>query len=260
MLNDSRARATVTTPTIFRDFRHLSSNRVYHGGNSEYNNPVELADLERKLIWPDTEHSPPDILISVGAGYDISIKRPRRRSNNWRSKSKSSDRVLLDPVQSSSDAQDTWDHYHDSLLIKPRDESRYIRLNPLVDCAMPKLDDVDEMADYRKEIKKVLRGHTLTNYAQQIIASCFFFDIIQPPTEGENRTLVCKGLYCNLYMNLCGLLLMRHQARSSVDLLTSTSAASANTSTKLEMGTISISQFKRETPGMMLWNFSSLGL
>jgi hypothetical protein len=135
---------------------------------------------------------------------------PLRRSNNWRSKSKSDDRVLLDPVQSSSDAQDTWDHYHDSLLAKPRDESRYIRLNPPVDRPVPKLDDVDEMAAYRKEIQKALRSLTLKDYAQQIIASCFFFDIIQPPTEGENRTLVCKGLYCNLYMNLCALRLMHH--------------------------------------------------
>jgi len=192
----------VTTPTIFRDFRHLSSNRVYHGGNSEYNNPVELADLERKLIWPDTEHSPPDILISVGAGYDISIERPRQ-SNNWRLKPKPDDRVLLDPVKSSSDAQDIWDHYHDSFLAGPRDKSRYIRLNMPVNGPVPKLDDVDDMAAYKREIQTVLRRHTLTPYAQQIIASCFFFDIIQPPTEGENRTLVCKGLHSNLYMNLC---------------------------------------------------------
>jgi len=198
LLNDSRARATVTTPTIFRDFRHLSSNRVYHGGNFEYNNPVELADIERKLIWPDTENSPPDILISVGAGYDLSIKKPSRWSNNWRSKSKSDDRVLLDPVQSSLDAQNTWDHYHDSLLAKPRDESRYVRLNPSVDFAVPKLDDVDEMAAYKKEVRKVLRSLALTDYAQQLIASSFFFDILQPPTEGENRTLVCKGSCCHV--------------------------------------------------------------
>ncbi len=198
LLNNSRARATVTIPTIFRDFRHLSSNRVYHGGNFEYNNPVEVADLERKLIWPDTEDSHPDILISIGAGYDLSIKKPSRWSNNWRSKSKSDDRVLLDPVQSSLDAQNTWDHYYDSLLANPRDESRYVRLNPPVDCAVPKLDDVDEMAAYKKEIRKVLRSLTLTDYAQQLIGSCFFFDILQPPTEGENRTLVCKGSYFNV--------------------------------------------------------------
>jgi hypothetical protein len=187
-------RATITIPTIFRDFRHSPSNRVYHGGNPEYSNPVEIADKERKLIWPDTEHYPPDIIISIGAGYDASSKRPLRRVNTWRPKSRSDDRLILDPSQSSSNAQDTWDHYKDSLPSKPRDDIRYVRLNVPLDCPVPRLDDVDEMKPFQRQIQKLLRGFSFAQQARQIIASCFFFDIIQPPTEGENGTLVCKGM------------------------------------------------------------------
>ena len=189
-----RARATITTPTIFRDFRHFPSNRVYHGGNPEFNNPVEVADMERKLIWPDTEHYPPDIIISIGAGYNASSKKPLWRANTWRPKSRLDDRVTLDPSQSSLIAQDTWDHYKDSLPSRPRDDIRYIRLNLPMDCRVPRLDDVDEMKPFQRQAKSLLRGFNFVQCAQQIIASCFFLDIIQPPTEGEAGKLVCKGM------------------------------------------------------------------
>lgn len=34
--------------------------------------------------------------------------------------------------------------------------------------------------------------------ARQIIASCFFFDVIQPPIEGESEKLLCKGMCWDL--------------------------------------------------------------
>jgi hypothetical protein len=150
--------------------------------------------MERKLIWPDTEHYPPDILISIGSGYDASSKRPLARVNNWLSKARHDDRAILDPLQSSSIAQDTWDHYKDSLPSRPKDEVRYIRINASMDCPVPKLDDVDEMRPFQNQVKRVLRGISLAELARQIIASCFFFDVIQPPTESENQTLVYKGM------------------------------------------------------------------
>jgi hypothetical protein len=208
VLNIRRARATITIPTIFRDFRHSPSNRVYHGGNPEYINPVEVADTERKLIWPDTEHYPPDIIISIGAGHDASAssKRPLRQVNTWRPKPRSDDRIILDPSLSSLNAQDTWDHYKDSLPSRPRDDIRYVRLNVPVDCPIPKLDDVDEMNHFQKQIKKLLRGVSFVQQARQIIASCFFFDIIQPPTEGENGILLCKGMCWTLMRKALSLL------------------------------------------------------
>lgn len=194
VLNTRRARATVTIPTIFRDFRHEPSNRVYHGGSPEYINPVEVGDTERKLIWPDTEHCSPDIIISIGAGYEFSSRRPLRRVNTLWPRSRSDDRVILDPVQSSSYAQDTWTHYKDAIPSKLKDNLRYVRLNAQVHCPLPRLDDVDEMKDFQRQIQKQLRGASLVHRARQIIASCFFFDIIQPPTERENEKLLCRGM------------------------------------------------------------------
>lgn len=194
LLRIKRARATCTIPTIFRDFRHLPSTRVYHGGNPEYINPAEVADMERKLIWPDTEHYPPDIIISIGAGQESSSRRPPWGFNNWWTKLRSDDRVVLDPSQSSSHAQDTWERYIGSLSSTQRDSIRYIRLNVPVNQPLPRLDDVDAMNSYRDHIKFRLRGFNLEHQARQLIALCFFFDIMQPPTEGEQETFVYKGI------------------------------------------------------------------
>ena len=206
MLSVRRARATITVPTIFRDFTHLPSNRVYHGGNPEYINPVEVADAERKLIWPDTESYPPDILLSIGAGHDISSRTPPRRANTWRLRARSDDRVVLDPSQSSSNARDSWNHYKDSLPSRPRHDMRYVRLDVPTDCRLPRLEDGEEMGIFQRQIRKSLRGVSLAQKARQIIASCFFFDIIQPPTEGENGTFLCKGMCSSVIRQTLSLL------------------------------------------------------
>lgn len=183
----------MTIPTIFRNFTHSPSNLSYRGSNPEHINPVEVADTERKLKWPDTEHSPPDIIISIGAGYDAST-RLLRRVSMWRPKSKPEDRDILDPSRSGSIAQDTWEHYLDSLPSKLKDDLRYVRLNVPVDSPIPKLDDVEEMKSFQQQIKRRLRNVNLVRPSRQIIASCFFFDIIQPPTQGDPGGFVCKGM------------------------------------------------------------------
>jgi hypothetical protein len=71
---------------------------------------------------------------------------------------------------------------------------------------MPKLDDVDEMNPFQRQIRELLRGVSFAQQARQIIASCFFFDIIQPPTEGENGTLLCKGMCWTLMWKTFSLL------------------------------------------------------
>jgi hypothetical protein len=193
VLKIKRARATITVTTIFRDFIHSPSNRVYRGGNPEYINPVEIADTERKSIWPDTEHYPHDIIISIGAGIAASPGRPLRRVSIWRLKSGSDDRVVLDPSESTSNAQDIWDHYKDSLPNNARDGIRYVRLNVPLHCPVPRLDDVDEMKPFQKQVRSILREVNFASLARQLIASCFFFDIVQPPAEAENGALLSKG-------------------------------------------------------------------
>ncbi len=69
------ARATSAAPTYFKPFFHKASKQVYQDGGLYHNNPIEIADIERKLIWPEMEHQYPDIVLSLGTGFNPASKK-----------------------------------------------------------------------------------------------------------------------------------------------------------------------------------------
>ena len=60
--------ATSAAPSFFKPFQSASTSRTYLDGAIYYNNPVRIANHERKFLWPDVADSPPDILLSIGTG------------------------------------------------------------------------------------------------------------------------------------------------------------------------------------------------
>lgn len=63
------ARATSAAPSFFKPFVSCKG-RTYLDGALYYNNPIRVANHERKLIWPDVADSPPDLILSLGTGQN----------------------------------------------------------------------------------------------------------------------------------------------------------------------------------------------
>ena len=63
------ARATSAAPRIFKPFHHVPSKQVYVDGAIYQNNPIEIADKERKLLWPSLAKEYPDVIVSIGTSY-----------------------------------------------------------------------------------------------------------------------------------------------------------------------------------------------
>jgi hypothetical protein len=63
------ARCTSAAPTYFEPYKHSATNQVYIDGAMEKNNPVGIADSERKFIWPEKSENSRDIIVSIGTGY-----------------------------------------------------------------------------------------------------------------------------------------------------------------------------------------------
>jgi hypothetical protein len=61
-----RARSTSAAPTYFEPYFHDGKGQSYIDGALLRNNPVQLIEDERHMIWKD--RSPPDIILSVGTG------------------------------------------------------------------------------------------------------------------------------------------------------------------------------------------------
>jgi patatin-like phospholipase/acyl hydrolase len=63
--------ATSAAPSIFKPFKHPETERSYMDGGLYYNNPVKIANHERRLLWPDVAESHPDIMLSIGTGQNL---------------------------------------------------------------------------------------------------------------------------------------------------------------------------------------------
>lgn len=67
--------ATSAAPSYFKPFTHPQTERTYMDGALYYNNPIKIADHERKLLWPDVADSHPDIMLSIGTGQNLEETR-----------------------------------------------------------------------------------------------------------------------------------------------------------------------------------------
>jgi hypothetical protein len=78
------AAATSAAPSYFKPYtREANSNKhFYLDGALYFNNPVRVAESERKLIWPDVADKPPDILLSLGTGQDAGMIQQQLVSDN----------------------------------------------------------------------------------------------------------------------------------------------------------------------------------
>lgn len=79
-LMHSSARATSAAPRIFKPFHHEGSKQTYLDGAVYHNNPVGIADSEWRLIWGSNLCSHPDVVLSLGTGFDPQ-KRERLQRN-----------------------------------------------------------------------------------------------------------------------------------------------------------------------------------
>jgi hypothetical protein len=58
--------ATSAAFPYFKPFTHERTGNVYLDGAFYNNNPVNVANLEHRLLWPDVSRQAPDIFLSIG--------------------------------------------------------------------------------------------------------------------------------------------------------------------------------------------------
>jgi Patatin-like phospholipase len=65
------AAATSAAPSFFKRFTSQTNGSTYLDGALFHNNPVKVANSERKILWPDVAEKHPDIFLSVGTGQNL---------------------------------------------------------------------------------------------------------------------------------------------------------------------------------------------
>lgn len=79
------AAATPAAPTYFKPFHHvLGTGRSFIDGALYNNNPVKIAQKERRLLWPEVSKKHPDVLLSIGTGRDAETRKLCSNPSNTR--------------------------------------------------------------------------------------------------------------------------------------------------------------------------------
>jgi hypothetical protein len=193
----SSARATSAAPRIFRSMCHEASKQVYTDGGIYHNNPINIADQERKLIWPQLADEPPDIILSIGTSYNsLSVPRKAVQSPTLRrgliNHGKQLLKIVMDHIASTLDCERVWEEYMEVLNPSSRDEYRYVRLNPDLLENPPALDQVNKMKPLLEMVRRQMQKHKrIDEVACQLIASSFYFE-----KSGPIETLPDGGFEC----------------------------------------------------------------
>lgn len=156
---------------------------MYEDGGLYHNNPIFIADSERKLIWPELADSPPDILLSIGTGHN-----PRRLTEPAAPKPalnppkrglishfKTFRRIAQDHVAVSLDSERTWLSWLQTLSNPQEYQKRFVRLNVSCSRDPPALDDVQSMQQLRQYVQEQYAlNRSIEDIAHHLVASSFY--------------------------------------------------------------------------------------
>lgn len=199
-LTFSSARATSAAPTYFKPLCHNASNQTYVDGAVYHNNPIQIADKERKLIWPNMKDEYPDILVSIGTAFNSKPRTTSEVSSTPRSgilsHGKSLYKIAKNHIESSLNSEKTWETYLSILPLPYPAKSRYVRLNPRIIEDPPGLDEVHRMHYIRDVTRDQFKDDDrVRQVALQLIASSFYFEKLATAELKDDNTVDCKGSF-----------------------------------------------------------------
>jgi hypothetical protein len=206
--NEFRARCTSAAPIYFQPYKIERTRREYIDGAVRKNNPIQLANQERQLIWPKGCNRP-DIILSVGAGlqtYDSGATKGVKTSKTkqiLKLVPKGLRKKLTtgyDMIVSTLDCEKEWQEFLGSMRHDKRFISVCHRLNVGLYEKPPKLDEVDALVSLQQEASNFLMrgsdlsclsGQYVNTYthiraiASRLVASLFYFEEIVDGVETE---------------------------------------------------------------------------
>ncbi|KAL8706935.1 MAG: hypothetical protein Q9201_000095 [Fulgogasparrea decipioides] len=193
---------SVSWREIFKPFHHEPSKQVYLDGAIYHNNPIQIADKERKNLWPSLKTDYPDVFVSIGTSYG----RPRRNRElasppaqvGVVSHGKLLYKIVNDHIDFALDSQKAWEDYISILQPAPEHLTRYVRLNPQLQEDPPSLDEVERMEMLKATVRSQMKNSKeISVLALQLVASCFYFEKSAPAELQSNNSYQCKGeIHC----------------------------------------------------------------
>lgn len=202
-------RATAAAPGYFKSFYHEGSRHTFNDGGIKFNNPIALANEERKVLWPELKNRDPDILLSIGTGFNSKTTKQRHDEPGPRPKpgilgyKEKMFKIAVDVIQDAIEAENTYSKFCEGLHIE-REETeearvdrfrKYPRLNPNFSGPdpVPSLDAVDRMGELiQKTTHYILHSQEFQEVANSLIATLFYFETLHHDDLEWNGIILCR--------------------------------------------------------------------
>jgi hypothetical protein len=173
-----------------------------------YNNPVEIAESEWRLIWGSSLCSHPDVLLSLGTGHDPQ-KRERPTQINALKRglyreTKHMFKMAADRMHDALDCEKAWNE-HIRHLPDAISRSRFFRYSPALAKSLPTLDDIDALPRLQDAVRKDLECNVaqFQRLAMQLVASSFYFEHEKIQQRGQVAATVTGRSYVDAPIYKC---------------------------------------------------------
>ncbi|KAI5782162.1 acyl transferase/acyl hydrolase/lysophospholipase [Pyronema domesticum] len=193
------ARATSAAPRYFKPFIHEESGNIFSDGALTFNNPIEVAEYERKMIWPD--HTNPDFLLSLGTGGEpkdeIEIElRDAIAQKGLVGYIRRLRAIVAHQNKTVMNSELAWANFQSRKHLEKSEDRPYMRMNlELVD-RIPRIDQVEDLDFLVDEATKYakLNDHLVNTAANKLIASLFYLSLGRADNERHDiQQQQCKG-------------------------------------------------------------------
>lgn len=169
-----------------------------------------MADLERRLIWPDSKFLPPDILLSLGTSCNSTTHQeaqkclpyhhqkpdcmPTKPSSGGTQENVSKKvqkdtqmskfvKILKNRVENILDAEISWHEFMSDVDAREHEDARkrYWRVNPNLMEDPPALDDVQKLPLLRRRMHQIMKyadfQEQTGEIARRLVASSFYLEM-----------------------------------------------------------------------------------
>jgi hypothetical protein len=160
-----------------------------------YNNPVEIADSEWRLIWASSLCSHPDLLLSLGTGFDPQRRERQTQINVLKRgiyrETKHLFKMAADRMHDALDCEKAW-REHIRHLPEDISKSRFVRYSPELVKALPSLDDIDQLDRLQDLVRKDLarKAAQFHRLAMQLVATSFYFETEKIQQRGQAAAII----------------------------------------------------------------------
>lgn len=183
------ARATSAAPKLFKPFAHAASGETFIDGAVYFNNPIEVALREHKLIWPKSRSESPDVLLSLGTGHTYT-KKPRPSDSSMFgvvTHYKHLLKIAVDHVKNSQNSQEQYGIVYQRT--PPEVRKRFVRITVPFPRGLPKPDDVGALQFLEEEIHRYLNGSysDIKDLVNRLIATSFYFEPSSSDSTKNNK-------------------------------------------------------------------------